>query len=57
EEAGGSVEEFSLVKDGSKIHISAYSCQFKLNNDIIYSDWLSYSPNLNPIENFWWTLK
>ena len=57
EEAGGSAEGFSLVEDGSKIHISAYSRQFKLGNGIECSDWPGYTPDLNPIENVWRTLK
>ena len=37
-EVGGLAEGFSLVEDGSRIHISAYSCRFKLSNDILCSD-------------------
>jgi len=57
EAAGGSAEGYSLVEDGSKVHISGYSPQFKLGNEITCSDWPGYSPDLNPIENVWRTLK
>jgi len=57
EAAGGSAEGYSLVEDGSKVHISGYSRQFKLGNRITCSDWPGYSPDLNPIANVWRTLK
>ncbi|KAG0133421.1 hypothetical protein HOY82DRAFT_482818, partial [Tuber indicum] len=53
EHVGGGVEGFSLHEDGSKVHISAYSRMFKLGSGIVVSDWLGYSPDLNPIENLW----
>jgi len=57
EAAGGSAEGNSLVEDGSKVHISGYTRRFKLGNGITCSDWPGYSPDLNPIENLWRTLK
>jgi len=57
EEPGPSAEGYSLVEDVSKVHMSGYICRFKLANEITCSDWPGYSPDLNPIKNFWQTLK
>jgi hypothetical protein len=56
EAVGGSAGGYSLVEDGSCIHISSHSRRVKLSNNIVCLGWPGYSPDLSPIENVWRTL-
>jgi len=57
EAAGGSAKGYTLVENDSKVHILGYRRRLKLSNGITCSDWPGYTPDLNPIENVWRTLK
>lgn len=56
-EAGGAQNGYSLVEDASRVHTSGHSRAWKLQTGIVVGDWVSYSPDLNPIENVWRSLK
>jgi transposase len=56
-EAGGAQNSYSLVEDTSRVHTSGHSRAWKLQAGIVVGDWVSYSPDLNRIENFWRSLK
>jgi hypothetical protein len=56
-EAGGAQNGYSLVEDASRVYTSGHSRAWKLQAGIVVGYWVSYSPDVNPIENVWRSLK
>ncbi|MBW0467667.1 hypothetical protein O181_007382 [Austropuccinia psidii MF-1] len=46
-----------LMEDNAPIHTAAFSNQWREQNGILKTDWPAHSPDLNPIENIWKSVK
>ena len=49
--------EILLMEDGATIHRSKAAGDWRTSSQINVLKWLAQSPNINPIENFWHSLK
>ncbi|MBW0584921.1 hypothetical protein O181_124636 [Austropuccinia psidii MF-1] len=50
-------ERIAMMEDGAPIHIARISNEWHARNQIDKLPWTAHSPNLNPIENVWKTIK
>ena len=49
---------YSFIQYNASIHTAGSVKEwFRLRGIITITDWLPYSPDLNPIEHVWWHLK
>ncbi|MBW0542301.1 hypothetical protein O181_082016 [Austropuccinia psidii MF-1] len=46
-----------LMEDNMPIHTAAFSSQWCKQNSILQMEWPAHSPNLNPIEKIWKSMK
>ncbi|MBW0584761.1 hypothetical protein O181_124476 [Austropuccinia psidii MF-1] len=45
------------MEDNAPIHTATFSNQWRKRNGILKMDWPAHSPDLNPIENIWKSMK
>ena len=52
------IEDLIFIQDSVSIYVTKNIIQDLEERDIVYINWSSYSPNLNPIKNVWnWMMK
>lgn len=51
------VQYEAVMKDGAPAHKAEYTQAWRSRLGIVQLDWCSLSPDLNPIENVWYSIK
>ena len=50
---GGADNNIEMVEDNSRVHNSHYFRRYQVLQGIVWMPWVSWSPDMNPIENIW----